>query len=75
MTAPQPPLVKVFLIVIVDMLAVAGGVAMYLRSDSILWLFVGLLLSASVTLIFLVPILRAAADAGNPAKKGDTLVQ
>ena len=50
MTAPQPPLVKVLLIVIVDMLAVAGGVAMYLRSDSILWLFVGLLLSASVTL-------------------------
>ena len=57
------PLARVLLIVSADMLAVAGGVTMFLRTGKILWAVIGLLISLSITLIFLVPILRAAAAA------------
>ena len=76
MTLSSPPLAKVLLVVLADLSAVAGAVAMYLRSDSIFWLFAGVLASASITMVFLAPMLRAVAEARRAAAgKGANLVQ
>ena len=69
------PLLRVLLIVTADMLAVAGGVTMYLRTGNIVWLVIGLLVSLSITLIFLVPILRAAAAAAKAAPTESRIVE
>ncbi len=75
MNPSSPPLVKTLLIVFADMLAIAGGIAMYLRTESILWVLVGVFLSGSITMLFLVPMLRAAAEAKKATTgKGGNLV-
>lgn len=70
MTTIAPAPAQIALIVLLDMLATAGGVALYLNTDQVLWLIAGLCLSGMVTLVFLVPALRAAS-AARDAAKGD----
>lgn len=70
MTQIAPAPAQIVLIVLLDMLAAAGGVALYLSTDQVLWLLAGLCLSGMVTLLFLVPVLRAAS-AARTAAKGD----
>lgn len=62
---------RVILLVLVDMLAVAGGVAMFMQTGEILWALAGAALSGMITLLFLVPALREA----QAERKDGTLVR